>query len=111
MPASLDGKYKLSIPSVDVQFSKDSFTFKGCNSHRVPCTYKDNRVYFGKPVSTDFNCAADHASNLISALPSFATYKKNGNGLTFYNEYLQSVFSSTPKDNSKQGSKIAGDIY
>lgn len=85
MPASLDGKYKLSLPSVDVQFSKDSFTFKGCNSHRVPCTYKDNRVYFGKPVSTDFNCAADHASNLISALPSFATYKKNGNGITFYN--------------------------
>lgn len=83
------GKYKLSLPKVDLDITKDSFVFRGCNSHRVPSTYQKGRVSFNKPVSTKFSCATDHALNVVNTLPSFTTCRQHGDSLRFYNKHFQ----------------------
>lgn len=98
---------------MDLTISKDSFTFKGCNSHRVPCSFRNNRIYFGKPVSTSFRCASDHAANFLNVLPSFVTFKKDlvTGGFTFFNQHLQSLFSIGLKDGAAPGSKVFGEVF
>lgn len=108
-----EGRYRMSLPKVDLSIGKNSFTFKGCNSHRLPCTYRNNKIFFGKPVSTNFKCASDNALNIINILPSIVTFKKDliANTITFFNQRLQSLFTIGLKQGTSPGGKIFGDIF
>lgn len=73
----------------------NSFIFRGCNTHRLPYTYKNADMFFGKPISSNNKCQNDSNDDFfLNLIPQIFTFKREGNRCTFFNSRLQSLFSA-----------------
>lgn len=82
------------MPEFGVEINKNSFIFKGCNTHRFPCSFRRDKIFFGDPISTNKKCENDNDKFFLDLLPKVTTFKKENKKCRFFNSRLQSLFEA-----------------
>lgn len=106
---SLKGQYKLQVAQIAFEIFENSFVFKGCNTYRVPCAYKNSNIFFGSPIAANKKCSNSIDEYFLKMIASVSTFRFQNNIFTFYNNKLQSLFSSGLNlQNTRNSNSIPG---
>ena len=92
---SLRGDYRFVLPKINFDVVDNSFIYKGCNTHRIPCAFQNNNILFGQPISTNNPCPSDADKIFLNLIPSVSQFKRENNDVTFLNPSSQPVFKAT----------------
>lgn len=76
---SLKGQYKFHLPKINFDILGDSFVFRGCNTHRIPCTWRNANVFFGQSISTNNKCDGNFDNYFLNLIPKVSTFQRNNN--------------------------------
>lgn len=99
---SLKGKYFFQLPKLGFEIVNQDFVFKGCNTHRIPCVYKNANILFGNPISTtNNNCDSNVDSFFLGIIPQISTFKKENNIFTFFSSLTNHLFSANLETKKK----------
>lgn len=94
---SLRGKYRFQLPKFNFDVTDNSFVFKGCNTYRIPCAYKNSNILFGKPIAGDKKCENGHIDNFfLNLIPQIFNFKKDNNVFTFFSNLAKPIFEANP---------------
>lgn len=73
----------------------NSFIYKGCNTHRIPCSFQSNNILLGLPISTNNNCAKSNDQVFLNLIPRVSKFSRTNNDVTFLDPSSQPVFKAT----------------
>ena len=92
---SLKGQYRFILPKINFDVVGDSFIYKGCNTHRIPCVFQNNNILFGQPISTNNPCPNNPDKIFLSLIPRVSRFNRQNNDVIFFDPSSQPVFRAS----------------